>query len=1247
MITLAALAIGAGSFLAKTLSSYYAKKKLDKIFESTESFETELKIVINNSLDEYEERYKTPDTDGKYAFYKSQSVINELLRFRIISDTYDFNDLIKVIEEDKRLIPPTTKQLEYFFEVFANNISQSERLRHLEIAENFQTEIYKISDKIDELKSIVKDAISEINTALKDEWKIQLKLYQTLIEDFKPTTALQMLINIEDRFNIAEDKPSDKIYSKLFYLKALCFDLLKESQNARLEYIKAYKKDTSNIDYKRNAANSYFNLGQIVDAKQLASEILIEQDYDPLSNFINISNENTDEFINALDKLPSFIKEDFTFKRLTYYNLIQKETISEDSPINLYLNSIRSSFAKKEISTVSYSNFYEIIFRIEFAFNNFIRNNNIDFSTYPDKSLPEIEFLFNSTRLVLTAIKSSEIRDLYPQINFLYHYTDLILNETSDSLSAMKQLLDEGDIKDPNYVLILANCFQLKGQIDTAIEIVESSKLKYDELLFFKAFCYIRNADEKYFKSFEDYFVTVSEVKIYQVYRLFDYLVNSKKVNRIEQIDLDSIIQKNYESEKHKIIILHTIELLKTGKTYSKEFLTFLIENKAEFDVQILSYCAFCLVLINDFESAISTYNLYLDKDSQSQDLWYYIHALYDSKLHNEELLNLLKKWRLNFKKSPELLVIEINLRIAIADWQEVIDIADNIRELKPYDEDFYTVHLNALNQLDKKDEISDLVPILFTISVKNEINALNIFNVLFLNRFYTEAFEFIYPFAIDKLNTKIRAHYITGTINFPEHNNFFIQFDTVNEDSFVKYELDGKVDIIEIKNESRNLIVKELIGAKTGDKIKVKRPMSDVLDDVIVIRIMNKYLALFEDILLQAENPHSGLPLQQFKFHDMSPEALTDFFVKNFGSSGTDRKKYLEDSYQQYLKNKLPFTIFAINCTDSNYLKAYYYLANKEKGFLVCPLSIQNPNIDLSKKIIVDFTSLLSLFEISEQQKISFDNKFIIPKTLVDWLKTESKKDETQPQSEMSIDITREGVRPYFFSKDYKENQLKFYKNLLQWITANCEIVVVESKLDYLRSNEEKEDNIKNELNIVLDIIHLLLSPENILISDDQIFFNTVQPNIFSTEMFLKSKFEKIEEINSFFLMKGYIGLTLNKETLKQEFCKKKDGEENSYSECLKNIELAAQYSPVYTIKQVVDFLKETHTENIFIENLEKDTKEVFKFLMKGFNDIKPFMYLQLTIQTECKLLSDLSEQLLQILSDTIEQEYGDETNQ
>jgi hypothetical protein len=119
---------------------------------------------------------------------------------------------------------------------------------------------------------------------------------------------------------------------------------------------------------------------------------------------------------------------------------------------------------------------------------------------------------------------------------------------------------------------------------------------------------------------------------------------------------------------------------------------------------------------------------------------------------------------------------------------------------------------------------------------------------------------------------------------------------------------------------------------------------------------------------------------------------------------------------------------------------------------------------------------------------------------------------------------------------------------------------------------------------------------------------------------------------------------LTLNKETLKQEFCKKIDGEENSYLECLKNIEFAAQYSPVYIIKQVVDFLKETHTENIFIENVEKDTREVFKYLMKSFNDIKPFMYLKLTIQTECKLLSDLSEQLLQILADTIEEEYGDD---
>jgi hypothetical protein len=46
---------------------------------------------------------------------------------------------------------------------------------------------------------------------------------------------------------------------------------------------------------------------------------------------------------------------------------------------------------------------------------------------------------------------------------------------------------------------------------------------------------------------------------------------------------------------------------------------------------------------------------------------------------------------------------------------------------------------------------------------------------------------------------------------------------------------------------------------------------------------------------------------------------------------------------------------------------------------------------------------------------------------------------------------------------------------------------------------------------------------------------------------------------------------------------------------------------------------------------------------MIKGLKDIKAFYYLQSVIQTEFQSISAKTEQVLQNLNETVEQEYGD----
>ena len=77
-------------FAAQQIAAYGINKGLDKIFASKESFSRQLYKVICKTIDEYQEKYAEPDFEGKFAFFKSQILIEEFLKFRLFSKMVTF-----------------------------------------------------------------------------------------------------------------------------------------------------------------------------------------------------------------------------------------------------------------------------------------------------------------------------------------------------------------------------------------------------------------------------------------------------------------------------------------------------------------------------------------------------------------------------------------------------------------------------------------------------------------------------------------------------------------------------------------------------------------------------------------------------------------------------------------------------------------------------------------------------------------------------------------------------------------------------------------------------------------------------------------------------------------------------------------------------------------------------------------------------------------------------------------------------
>lgn len=141
-------------FVAKTIASYASQKGLNRFFENIGSFENRLSKVIDVTIEEFKAENPIPDEDEKFAFYDSQIIVDELLKYRFFGSTgYQLDEarISSELNKNSNIIQPEKKQLESFLEIFDQKIQEDDQLKKLAVDENYKFEIFNISDKIDTL----------------------------------------------------------------------------------------------------------------------------------------------------------------------------------------------------------------------------------------------------------------------------------------------------------------------------------------------------------------------------------------------------------------------------------------------------------------------------------------------------------------------------------------------------------------------------------------------------------------------------------------------------------------------------------------------------------------------------------------------------------------------------------------------------------------------------------------------------------------------------------------------------------------------------------------------------------------------------------------------------------------------------------------------------------------------------------------------------------------------------------------
>ncbi|MCD4746244.1 MAG: hypothetical protein K8R58_08085 [Bacteroidales bacterium] len=140
-----------GLFIAQQIIGYAINKGLDHVFKKNpDIYKTKLESLINKTIDDFSSKYPIAERERKFPFYKSQIIIDELLKYRFFKDNNYILDEERIKQElqlNPNILKPGEKDIEHFIQLFEKNLTTDNELKELAIKENYQAEIFNIAQK--------------------------------------------------------------------------------------------------------------------------------------------------------------------------------------------------------------------------------------------------------------------------------------------------------------------------------------------------------------------------------------------------------------------------------------------------------------------------------------------------------------------------------------------------------------------------------------------------------------------------------------------------------------------------------------------------------------------------------------------------------------------------------------------------------------------------------------------------------------------------------------------------------------------------------------------------------------------------------------------------------------------------------------------------------------------------------------------------------------------------------------------
>lgn len=1082
------------------------------------------------------------------------------------------------------------------------------------------------------------------------EYREQLNQIHVLILAFKPKTALGLLTNLENRIKESNAKKDNKITSKLLYLKALCKRELEDftKEDSAQDFIKAYNLNIEDETIKYRACIEYLNLGDSAKAINLADDILISDEYNGTAWIVKTFASN--DFTQFIKTVPPVVLKDYKYLHSIIYHIISTHKIRFFGDLKNY--GLHLTFDFDRYKVLNFDNKQAWIIAIDLLISKAINSLTLKYisgENFIIENDPDVLSTIGLLKFYINALEFTEIYESTKHHRFYLNYLEYANTNDEECINDLTKIYDQ--LEKPYW--FYTHCFcqilnhkkEFHKSLNCLVEYENSNGELHAEFYLFKSVAlHFLERGEEIEILFNDYLNSIEiidERHLFNLINVFDIIKQHIDDESKFIIHLDKALRKKFIIADLKTILKSTVELKHNLPFDLEEIFSSLNSIKGNFSLD--SNCK--NLIAENFDrlgkplEALNFMDTYIDKSVVSESLRLYIfiiHSLLQNKEDTpkgkgKELLELLEFWRNTSDHIDEqLLCLEHDLCARIHDLNKLGQIDKLLFSHFPNNKKYlywYLATLEMTNNCDEIIKISSSIPDIF----ENEEIGLYIAGVLLRNKKnIKKGFKILYNLASDKNNAEARMNYFGTSLLF---NDYFKNFDTVEIGHWVVYLIDDRRERLQITKSTG--LQKELLGKKIGETFSQIHSMTKKTNIITVAEIFNDALNLFREIEEEAKNPANDLGLYSLQ---IPPDIndFTKFLVEQFGTTGSEEKIHKDKFLDDYYNYRIGYLVVVNAVFKRNFVEAYLYLTGNNRSEFITVPNIFTAVIDIqnqSLKFVLDFTSLMLFYFLEKQLKFEFKHTFIISYNTRRQIESYINSDKNSPESTLSMNITTEGVENFFYPEGNKQTKIDFLQSILEWINKNCQIDLVEEKLDVILKLQKKENDYENAIiNNMIDSLHLSLRENHRYISSDVSVFQFRTGSDFNTNFLNPEKYLLTyypEKCNSnfyrFLLKSNYLGININYDTLKNEFIEYIGGRENYYLMVLENLQFSINNNP-NVISTCIKFFNFLNNTALPLAAINKHASEV---LIKSMVGMEPDLIIYYRKMIKEKLKERLSIKL------------------